>query len=58
MQLKGRADAFGMFRDVLAREMVGALPGLGGEVGRVMAAVGGDGGGGGGGGGAEGKRKG
>ena len=43
--LKGRAEAFGSFRDVLAAEIVGAVPELEGEVARVLGAAGGRGGG-------------
>ncbi|XRM41959.1 RNA polymerase II mediator complex subunit [Aspergillus tubingensis] len=41
--LKGKKEAFGSFRDVLAREMRGAMPEVRGEVDRVVASFGGDG---------------
>ncbi|OAX80195.1 hypothetical protein ACJ72_05474 [Emergomyces africanus] len=39
--LKGKAEAFANFRDVLAREMVSAMPECNGEVERVLRATGG-----------------
>lgn len=39
--LKGKAEAFAGFRDVLAREMASAMPECGGEVKRVVEATGG-----------------
>lgn len=39
--LKGKAEAFASFRDVLAREMEGAMPEVAGEVRRVVEATGG-----------------
>lgn len=39
--LKGKAEAFESFRDVLAREMEGAMPEVAGEVRRVVEATGG-----------------
>jgi mediator of RNA polymerase II transcription subunit 10 len=39
--LKGKSEAFAELRDVLAREIVGAIPELEGEVGRVVEATGG-----------------
>ncbi|KAK2765544.1 RNA polymerase II mediator complex subunit [Arachnomyces sp. PD_36] len=41
--LKGKAEAFASFRDVLAREMENAMPECKGEVGRVVRATGGGG---------------
>jgi len=41
--LKGKAEAFESFRDVLAREMEGAMPEVGEEVRRVVDATGGKG---------------
>ncbi|PYI07205.1 mediator of RNA polymerase II transcription subunit 10 [Aspergillus sclerotiicarbonarius CBS 121057] len=41
--LRGKKEAFGSFRDVLAREMRGAMPEVRGEVDRVLAATGGEG---------------
>jgi len=42
--LKGKADAFAGFRDVLAKEMISAMPECKGEVERVLKATGGGGG--------------
>lgn len=39
--LKGKAEAFAGFRDVLAREMENAMPECRGEVGRVLEGTGG-----------------
>ncbi|ODH38885.1 hypothetical protein ACO22_02119 [Paracoccidioides brasiliensis] len=39
--LKGKAEAFASFRDVLAREMVSAMPECKGEVERILKATGG-----------------
>ena len=39
--LRGKKEAFASFRDVLAREMRGAMPEVRGEVDRVLAATGG-----------------
>lgn len=39
--LKGKAEAFAGFRDVLAREMENAMPECKGEVRRVLRATGG-----------------
>lgn len=39
--LRGKKEAFAGFRDVLAREMRGAMPECRGEVDRVLAATGG-----------------
>ncbi|GKZ18049.1 RNA polymerase II mediator complex subunit [Aspergillus brasiliensis] len=39
--LRGKKEAFGSFRDVLAREMRGAMPEVRGEVDRVLASFGG-----------------
>lgn len=41
--LKGKAEAFESFRDVLAREMEGAMPEVGEVVRRVVDATGGKG---------------
>ncbi|KAL4871746.1 hypothetical protein BDV12DRAFT_163763 [Aspergillus spectabilis] len=41
--LRGKKEAFASFRDVLAREMRGAMPEVRGEVERVMRATGGEG---------------
>ncbi|PGH20421.1 hypothetical protein AJ80_03566 [Polytolypa hystricis UAMH7299] len=51
--LKGKAEAFASFRDVLAREMSSAMPECRREVERVVKATGGKSGGGAGGGGGE-----
>ncbi|CEN60006.1 Putative Mediator of RNA polymerase II transcription subunit 10 [Aspergillus calidoustus] len=40
--LKGKKEAFASFRDVLAREMRGAMPEVRGEVERVIRATGGE----------------
>lgn len=40
--LRGKREAFAGFRDVLAREMRGAMPECRGEVDRVVLATGGD----------------
>jgi mediator of RNA polymerase II transcription subunit 10 len=40
-RLKGKADAFARFRDVLAGEIAGAVPELDGDVGRVVEGTGG-----------------
>ncbi|KAL3493038.1 mediator of RNA polymerase II transcription subunit 10 [Aspergillus germanicus] len=40
--LKGKKEAFANFRDVLAREMRGAMPEVRGEVERVIRATGGE----------------
>ncbi|KAL2821117.1 mediator complex, subunit Med10 [Aspergillus granulosus] len=40
--LKGKKEAFASFRDVLAREMRGAMPEVRGEVERVVRATGGE----------------
>lgn len=40
-QLGGRGKAYADFRDALARELVGAVPELSGEVERVVAGCGG-----------------
>ncbi|GAM88838.1 hypothetical protein ANO11243_068720 [Dothideomycetidae sp. 11243] len=40
-QLSGRSQAYADFRDALAREIVGAVPELRGEVGRVLEGSGG-----------------
>ncbi|KAL2836370.1 mediator complex, subunit Med10 [Aspergillus pseudoustus] len=40
--LKGKKEAFASFRDVLAREMRGAMPEVRGEVDRVLKATGGE----------------
>ncbi|KAK4999379.1 RNA polymerase II mediator complex subunit [Elasticomyces elasticus] len=40
-QLKGRSEAFALFRDVLAREMMSALPDNGEDVRRVVESTGG-----------------
>ncbi|KAL4965146.1 mediator complex subunit NUT2 [Aspergillus stella-maris] len=40
--LKGKKEAFASFRDVLAREMRGAMPEIRGEVQRVLDATGGE----------------
>ncbi|KAB8227383.1 mediator complex, subunit Med10 [Aspergillus alliaceus] len=42
--LKGKREAFGAFRDVLAREMRSALPEVRGEVSRVLGSLGVEGG--------------
>lgn len=42
--LKGKADAFATFRDVLAKEMISAMPECKAEVERVLKATGGGGG--------------
>ena len=39
--LKGRADAMAKFRDMLAREMKGAMPELGGSVKKIVEDTGG-----------------
>ena len=39
--LKGKMEAFASFRDVLAREIRGAMPECSGEVERVLSATGG-----------------
>lgn len=38
---KGKTEAFGDFRDILAREFVGAVPGMRGPVERVVGVSGG-----------------
>jgi len=40
--MKGKKEAFGSFRDVLAREMASALPEVRGDVERVVRSTGGD----------------
>ena len=40
-KLKGKSDAFAQFRDILARELVGAVPDLKKEVRQVVESTGG-----------------